>query len=612
MNNSPSVFKRFWNAVLFTRDLISVLLLAAALTVIAIIVVALRVSWPDPPVVESESTLVLDLSMPVVEGHEATAFPGFIQKVISNAPQQIRLYDILTSLNQAASDPKISQVAIVAPSAGSLGMAQAREISAAVEMFKDSSDKPVLAYGLAPSQAQYLVMAAADEVYLDPEGSLLLEGLSSFRPYFRSALVDKLGVDVHLFKVGQYKSAAEPFIRDDESPESRQASLFWMNDIWSRYLDDIARLRKTSSSKLRSASQTLANDIASSSGDLAVFAQDSGLVDGLLSDIEFHQRLSESGKWDPSTGTAVRIGVGSYASIRSGAFQRGQIALIPIQGEIVSGDPASGRASSSEVVQRLRKVANDPSIKAVVIRIDSPGGSVIASEVIRREVERLSESGRPVVVSMGNVAASGGYWIATASDTIVADPSTITGSIGIYGLLPNFTRALGKVGVNVDGVSTAPMAGALDPTRPLDPQAAKAMQRVIDNGYEKFLQRVSQARGLTMDQTDDIAQGRVWTGSQAMERNLVDRQGGLMTALLSAARQAGLDQKAAVVLYDGQSSGNSWRSSPQWASEFARQVMGIKTPLQYMGVSTPAWLEDALSLETSPQAKVYAHCLCVP
>ena len=612
MNNPPSIFKRFWNLILFTRDLVSVLLLAMSLAVIAVLVIALRASWPAPPVVESQSTLVLDLSMPVVEGYEASAIPVFVQRVISNKPEEVRLYDILSSLNLAATDPKIAQLAIVAPSPGSLGMAQAREISAAVELFKETSDKPVLAYGLSPTQSQYLVMASAHEVYLDPEGSVLLEGLSSFRPYFRSALVDKLGVDMHLFKVGQYKSAAEPFIRDDESDESRQASLFWMSEVWSRYLEDIGRMRNQSSLLLRDKSQNLASDIAQSSGDLAVFAQDSGLVDGLMSDVEFHQRLSETGKWDPSTGTAVRIGLGSYTSIRSSRFERGQIAIVPIQGEIVSGSPATGRASSSEVVHRLREAARDPGVKAVVVRIDSPGGSVVASEIIRREVARISESGRPVVVSMGNVAASGGYWIATASDTIVADPSTITGSIGIYGLLPNFTRALGKVGISVDGVSTAPMAGALDPTRPLDPNAAEAMQRVIDNGYEKFLSKVSQARGLTMEQTDAIAQGRVWTGSQAMERKLVDRQGGLMTALVAAARQAGLDQGASVVIYDGQSSGGSWRNSPQWVSKLARQALGVKHPLDYVGLDTPAWLEDAMSPTSSPRAKVYAHCLCVP
>lgn len=612
MSQSKSPFSRLWKAVLFTRDVVSILLLVLALSSIVILLLAVKAVLPTPPVVAQQTTLVLDLSTPIVEGYEATGLPRFVQKIINNEPDQARLYDMLHGLALAAEDPRITQLAVVAPSPRQLGMAQARELSAAVRMFKETSGKPVYAYGLFPSQAQYLVMAAADEIYLDQEGSVLLEGIASYRPYFRSALVDKLGVDIHLFRVGQYKSAAEPFIRDDESPESREASLFWMNDVWSRYLDDISQLRPLSSQLLRERSNSLANDIAASSGDLAQFALDNGLVDGLLTDMDFHRKLGDSGKLDMDTSTVVRMDLPTYSSVRSIGSPRPQIALVPIQGEIIDGEPVAGRASAPEVVSRLREVGQDPNIKAVVVRIDSPGGSVVGSEMIRREVSRLADSGRQVVVSMGNVSASGGYWIATASETIVADPSTITGSIGIFGLLPNFTRALDKVGVHTDGTSTAPMAGAFDPTRPLSDTAAEAMQQVINNGYKKFLLRVSKARNMSMEDVNEVAQGRVWTGHQAQERGLVDRQGGLMTAIISAARQANLPQNATVAIYDGQSSGVRWNSGQKWGARLIQEALGIKTPLEYIGVKTPTWLEQAAQPSAPLQSRVYAHCLCVP
>lgn len=612
MIQDKSTLRRVWTAMLFTRDVISILLLLLALCSFGLMLFAIKSALPSPPVVEPHSTLVVDLSMPVVEGYQATALPAFIQKAISKKPEDIRLYDVINGIALAANDPKIVQIAVVAPAPGQIGLAQARELAAAIEKFKKDSGKPVLAYGLSPTQSQYLIMAAADQVYLDPQGSVMIEGIASYRPYFRSALVDKLGVDVHLFKVGEYKSAAEPFIRDNESEASREASLFWMNDIWTRYLEDLAKLRKMDADQLRAQANNLAQDIANSSGDLAQFALSSGLVDGLMTDMEFHNKLSEMGRLDPKTLTAVRISLPDYASSRSSAFNRPQIAVVPIEGEIIDGDPSSGRASAPEVVHRLREVNQDPNIKAVVVRINSPGGSVLGSELIRREVARLVDSGRPVVVSMGNVSASGGYWIATASDTIIADESTITGSIGIFGLLPNFTRALDKIGVHTDGSSTAPMAGAMDPTRPISKETAAAIQKIIDNGYEKFLTRVSTARDMTMEEADRVAQGRVWTGSQASERGLVDRQGGLMTAIVAAARQAQLPTNATVAIVDGQSTRHSFNNSPQWTQQIVRQAVGIKTPLEYMGVSTPAWLEQSMEPNASIQSRAYAHCLCVP
>jgi protease-4 len=591
-----------------TREVILTLMFLAVVGVIGVLALAWW-SWPSSPLLDDKTTLVLDLSVPIVEGHDADTVPAFVRRIMGNGHEEVRLYDVLTGLTRAAKDPRISQLAVVATAPGQLGMAQARELSAAVKMFKTTSGKPVLAYGLSPDQKQYLVMAAADQVFLDPEGSVVLEGLSSFRPYFRSALVDKLGVDIHLFRVGEFKSAAEPFIRDSESDASRKASLFWMNDVWSRYLADLASLRKIPVSKLRKDSDDLAQSIAQSSGDLAQLALDDKLVDGVATDVDFHQRLAQAGKWDPATASVVRTDMSSYVDMVH-APSAASLAIVPIQGEIVDGEPGAGKASAPEVVSRLRQVLVDPNIKAVVVRIDSPGGSVLGSELIRREVERLVLSGRPVVVSMGNVAASGGYWIATASSTIVADPSTITGSIGIFGLYPNFSRALDKWGVHTDGSATSSMGGAMDPTRPLDPKVAAAVQQVIDHGYAQFLRRVSSARGMSLADADKIARGRVWTGHQAIDRQLVDRQGGLIGAVLAAARQAKLPATTGVVVMDGENGVASWLGSPQWSAHLRAAILEESNPLAQMGVRLPVWLQEAMTPTTGFKAKAYAHCLC--
>lgn len=596
------------SALRIVREIVSTMIFLAFVAALFLVVV-IWWAWPSSPRVESGSTLVLDLSVPLVEGHDADTLPGFVRKVMGQESESLRLYDVLSNLQRAAEDPRIAQLAVVATSRGQLGMAQARELSAAVKLFSRQSGKPVLGYALEPDQKQLLVLSAADRVFLDPEGGVLLEGLSSFRPYFRSALVDKLGVDIHLFRVGEFKSAAEPFIRDNESREAKEASLFWMNDVWNRYLSDLSSYRGLEDKQVRALANHLPRDIAQSDGDLAQLALDSRLVDGLATDVEFHQELAKAGRWDEDQSGVVRTSMSSYIKTTRHSWS-GQVAIIPIEGEIVDSSPQPGRAAANEVVERLRSVLSDPSIKAVVIRIDSPGGSVLGSELIRREVERVAKSGRPVVVSMGNVAASGGYWIATASDTVVADPSTITGSIGIFGLFPNFSRALDRWGVHTDGSSTAPMAGALDPTRPLDPRAADAIQQIIDHGYAKFLDRVSRARGMSVDEADDVARGRVWTGAQAKERNLVDREGGLMTAVLAAARQAQIDGTPSVIVMDGNYLGGAWGSSNQWSAIASVLRPSPYQALEAYGVNTPAWLEEAMKNKSGVRSKAYAHCLC--
>jgi protease-4 len=379
-------------------------------------------------------------------------------------------------------------------------------------------------------------------------GGLLLEGLGRYRQYYREGLQDKLGVDVHLFRVGEYKSAAEPYILDAASPESKEADLFWMNDIWQRYLGDIATVRKLTPQQLAAGIDTLPQGIEAAGGDLAKYALQQKLVDGLKTEEEVDDLLTDRGVADSDADDGFReVAFDGYLKhIDRGleaVDERPAVAIVVAEGEISGGKQPPGSIGGESTAELLRAARDDDKVKALVLRVDSPGGEVFASEQIRREVAALKDAGKPVVVSMGDLAASGGYWISMNADRIYADPSTITGSIGIFGLIPTIPRTLEKIGVHTDGVGTTKFAGAFDITRPLDPQVGEVIQSVIDKGYRDFTGRVAQARGRSIDEIDAIARGRVWSGAQAKERGLVDQFGGLDDALADAASRAKLGKK---------------------------------------------------------------------
>ena len=425
-------------------------------------------------------------------------------------------------------------------------------------------------------QSQYLLAAQADEVYLDPMGSVVLEGLGRYRQYFRTGLQDKLGVDVHLFKVGEYKSAVEPYVLDAASPASKEADLFWMNDVWQRYLGDIAKARRLDPAQLAAGIDTLPEGIAAAGGDLAKFALQQKLVTALKTREEFEDLMIERGVADEDADGGFRnVDFGSYLALldarRNPVDSRPQVAVVVAAGEISGGDlPAAHRRRVD--LSAVARARDDDNVKAVVLRVDSPGGEVFASEQIRREVVALQAAGKPVVVSMGDLAASGGYWISMNADRIYADPSTITGSIGIFGMVPNFSRALDKIGVHTDGVGTTRFAGAFDVTRPMDPVVGQVIQSVINKGYADFTGRVADAQ--------EAGRGRgrggprVWSGAQAKERGLVDAFGGLKDAVADAASRAKL----------GKSDAYRVRYIEKAATPFAQFVSG------FAGSRAGAWM----------------------
>jgi protease-4 len=377
-------------------------------------------------------------------------------------------------------------------------------------------------------------------------GGVLLEGLGRYRMYYREGLQDKLGVDVHLFKVGEFKSAAEPYVLDAASPAAREADLFWMTDVWQRFVADLAQARKLEVDGINAMINDLPARVQAASGDLGKLAMDEKLVDGLMTSQDVEKLLIERGVADEEGTSFRQIDLKGYQAhlMREnlGIDSRPQVAVVVAQGEITDGEQSPGTIGGESTSALLRQAREDENVKAVLLRVDSPGGGVFPSEQIRREVELIKAAGKPVVVSMGNVAASGGYWISMNADRIYADDSTITGSIGIFGLWMTVPRVLEKIGVSTDGVGTAPLAGAFDPTRPLDPNAGIIIQAVINKGYADFTGKVAAARGSTPEKIDLVAQGRVWSGAQAKERGLVDELGGLEAALAHTASLAKLGE----------------------------------------------------------------------
>jgi protease-4 len=423
-------------------------------------------------------------------------------------------------------------------------LSKLRDLRDAIADFKKSGKK-VIAYGDDFLQPQYYLAAQADEVYLHPRGFLLLQGFGQFLNYYKEGL-DRFGIEVHVFRVGEYKSAVEPYLRDDMSKEAREMALDFYGDLWRDWLADVAEARKITPADITTLIETLPDRLRATQGDVPKLAQQAKLVDGLAPRDEVRRRLIALVGEDKDRHSFRQVGFAEYLRARggdrSGATGRGQaVAVVVAKGTILDGSQPPGTIGGDSTARLLRRAREDDAVRAVVLRVDSPGGSAFASEIIRRECELVRKAGKPLVVSMGSVAASGGYWISTASDEIWAAPETITGSIGIFGVLPTIEKPLAKyLGVHTDGVGTTRFSGALRPDRPLDPAFADLFQQTIDDGYQEFLARVAEARKMSREQVDKIARGRVWSGEDAKALGLVDQLGGLQAAIESAAKRAKL------------------------------------------------------------------------
>jgi protease-4 len=545
-NPVASFFIGLWDVMNFTRRLIlNLLFFGLLLLILVLFVFAMGKGASSGRTMQDRTTLVIAPEGRLVEQFSADPVSRALAKAIGdNSAEEVQLRDLVRALDAAREDKKIERVVLQLDKLQPSGFASMREVAASLQELR-ASGKDIVAYSDNMSQWQYLLAAQAKEIYLDPMGGVVLEGLGRYRQYFRTGLQDKLGVDVHLFKVGEYKSAAEPYVLDAASPQAKEADLFWMNDVWQRYLADIATARKLDAAQLAAGIDTMPEGIAAAGGDLAKFALQQKLVDGLKTREEVEDLLADRGVADEDADGGFRsINLDEYLTQidtrRSPVDSRPQVAVVVASGEIAGGDLPAGRVGGESTSALLREARDDDNVKAVVLRVDSPGGEVFASEQIRREVVALKAAGKPVVVSMGDLAASGGYWISMNADRIYADPSTITGSIGIFGMIPNLSRSLDKIGVHTDGVGTTRFAGAFDITRPMDPAVGQVIQSVINKGYADFTGKVADARAKPVEAVDEVARGRVWSGAQAKERGLVDAFGGLKAAIADASNRAKL------------------------------------------------------------------------
>jgi len=609
----------------FTRRLIlNLVFFGLLLLMLVVFLVVLGKGASSAKVMQDRTTLVIAPEGRLVEQFSSDPVSRALAKALGDTKgEEIQLRDLVRAIEAAKDDKKIERVVLQLDKLQPSGFASMREVTAALQELR-AAKKQVVAFSENMGQSQYLLAAQADEIYLDPMGGLLLEGLGRYRQYFRTGLQEKLGVDVHLFKVGEYKSAAEPYVLDAASPQAKEADLFWMNDVWQRYLGDIAKARKLDVAQLAAGIDTLPEGIAAAEGDLARFALQQKLVDGLKTREEVDALLTERGTADSDADGGYRqIGLNDYLTQidarRSPVDSRPQVAVVVAEGEIAGGDLPAGRIGGVSTSALLREARDDDDVKAVVLRVDSPGGEVFASEQIRREVEALKAAGKPVVVSMGDMAASGGYWISMNADRIYADESTITGSIGIFGMIPNFARSLDKIGVHTDGVGTTRFAGAFDVTRPMDPAVGQVIQSVINKGYADFTGKVAAARNKPVEAVDEVARGRVWSGAQAKERGLVDAFGGLKAAVADAAGRAKLGEsdkyrvryieKAATPFaqfmtgFAGSRAG-AWMLADSGIARMmlAKQMPELDTQLRFV--------EDAVKDRNGAPVKSLAYCFC--
>ena len=542
-----------WRALNFTRHLIINVLFFIFFLLLVLVVLGARRAGGGKSL-QARTTLMIAPEGQLVEQFSSDPISRGVAKAMNeNSPGEVQERDLIQVIDAAAKDQRIERAFLDVDKLRLSGYASARELVAALARFR-ASGKQIIGFGEQLTQGQYLVAAQANTLYLDPMGSIDIEGIASFRQYFREALHDKLGIEVNLFRVGEFKSAGEPFILDAASAQAKQADLYWMSDIWNRYLNDVATVRHIDPHDLAQVISTTPEIIATSGGDLAQFALKNHLIDAVQTREQVDQYLTRKGIVDQNSSHGFRaIDYDDYLDIvnseRRQSPSQSVVAVVVASGEIRSGEQPTGQIGGMTTSALLRQARKDKAVKAVVLRVNSPGGEVYPSEQIRREIVGLKQAGKPVIVSMGDVAASGGYWISMNANKIFANTATITGSIGIFGLIPNLTHTLSKLGVHTDGVATTPFAGSMDVTRPMDPKVAQMIQSIINKGYEDFTSRVAQARHQTVAQIDAVARGRVWTGAQAMERGLIDAFGDTHDALEEAARQAKLGKNAYRVVY---------------------------------------------------------------
>jgi protease IV len=536
-----SFFSGLWRGLDGLRKVLHLIVL---LVIFAVFIGVLRGSVPRIP---SKAALLVAPEGELVEQLSGEPVERALEEARGEGHMQTLLWDLTDSIRAAASDSRIQALALDLEKFDTATQPTLEELALALREFR-ASGKKVIAYGAELTQQRYYLAAQADEIYLDPMGFVLIDGYDRYRTYLKDAL-DKLGVGINVFRVGAFKSAVETYTRTNMSPEDREESLAYLGALWSSYQLAITRSRKLPADALTRYVDTLSKTVPAARGDAAQVALRAGLVTAVKTRLEAEKRLIALVGEDDSSGSFRSVSAADYAHVahaqqKARADGKPRVGVIVASGEILDGDQPPGTVGGESTAHLVREARLDKDVKALVLRVDSPGGSVMASEEIYRELLALRAAGKPLVVSMSGYAASGGYYISAPADEIWASPATLTGSIGIFAIIPTIDKTLGKIGVSVDGVGTTPLSGQLRIDRPLGEEARALLQSQIDRGYDEFVAHVAAGRKKTPEQIDTIAQGHVWAGTDAHRLGLVDHLGSFNEAVKAAARRAKLTDYA--------------------------------------------------------------------
>ena len=534
---------------------------------------------PRPVASVSKGALLLDLEGVIVEQPQEADSLFFLT---SSGPQmkEFRLRDIVAALDAAKTDGKVKAVVLNLDGFMGGGQVALSRVGAAMDALR-AAKKPVLVYATTYTSDSYQLAAHAGEVWLNPYGQVFLPGPGGSQLYYKG-LIDKLGVNAHVYRVGTYKSFVEPYTRTDQSPDAKRADQALAGALWQDWQDEVVKARPAA--KLAPYINDPVKAVTAVQGDVPKAAMDAGLVDKIGDEAAFGDHVAEIAGEDPNgrPGGFAAIDLAGYVKSHKPS-NNGQIGVVTIAGEIVDGDAGPGTAAGDTISGLIYDALAEKDLKALVVRVDSPGGSVLASEKIRSAILEAKKEGLPIVVSMGNVAASGGYWVSTPADRIFAEPGTITGSIGVFGILPSFEGALAKIGVTSDGVKTTPLSGQPDMFGGFSPEFDAVAQSGIEQIYARFVGLVAQSRKRTPEQIDAIAQGRVWDGGTARQNGLVDQFGGLEEAIAEAAKLAKIDPAKARPYYI--------EKEPDIFAQFVQNLMDDSGQEQARAASMPKdWL----------------------
>lgn len=537
------LFRGIWRVLNFIREFILNLFLIVLILVGVGIWLQVSSGNKEAAAQVQQGALKLDLSGVIVDkpsvSNRLSRLGRSLLGTNSDRLQENSLFDLVDAIRQAKGDKNITGIVLDLRNFAGGDQPSLQYVGKALREFRDSG-KPVYALGDSYSQAQYYLASFANKIYLSPQGTVDLHGFATNGLYFK-ALLDKLQVTSHVFRVGTYKSAVEPFLRDDMSPAARDADSRWIGQLWQNYLNTVSANRQITPEQLFPGAQGMLTLLQTLQGDTAKYALQSKLVDELASRAAADQQMVKTFGWDKQTNDYRSVSIYDYTLKQPPSTDSGNIAVILASGAIMDGEETPGNVGGDTTAAQIRAARLDPKIKAIILRVNSPGGSVSASEAIREELQAAHAAGKPVVISMGGMAASGGYWISTPGDYLIASPTTLTGSIGIFGVINTVENTLSSIGVHTDGVATSPLADVAT-TKALPPEVQQLMQLTIENGYHNFVGLVAASRHKTPEQIDAIAQGHVWTGADAKANGLVDALGDFDDAVKKAAELAKVAQ----------------------------------------------------------------------